>query len=193
MAALALGAEGVAMGTRLMTTKESPLNNAYKKLSIEKEATETLFSDRFDGLFCRVMKTDAAKRAMSRGLDLPASFFNSREITRQLNVPFWKIFANVAASGWKNAKQMAFLANAFKAFRLATEDGDVKDGVLPIGQVTGMVLDGQDDEMGSGGINNFNDTRHHHHRWVPKPINLAGKNKPTMMVWKQISGMCQFV
>jgi enoyl-[acyl-carrier protein] reductase II len=140
-AALALGAEGIAMGTRFMTTKESPLNNVYKKLSVEKAATETLFSDRFDGLLCRVMKTDAAERAMRRGLDLPAAFFNSREITQQLNTPFWKVFAGVVASGWKGAKQMAFLANAFKAFRLATEDGDMKDGVLPIGQVTGLIKD----------------------------------------------------
>jgi len=140
-AALALGAEGVAMGTRFMTTKESPLNNVYKKLSVEKAATETLFSDCFDGLLCRVMKTDAAERAMRRGLDLPAAFFNAREITQQLNTPFWKVFAGVVVSGWKSAKQMAFLANAFKAFRLATEDGDMKNGLLPIGQVTGLIKD----------------------------------------------------
>jgi enoyl-[acyl-carrier protein] reductase II len=45
------------------------------------------------------------------------------------------------ASGWKTARQMAFLANAFKAIRVATEEGDMKDGVLPIGQVTGLVHD----------------------------------------------------
>ena len=32
-AALALGAEGIAMGTRLMTTQESPLHQTFKKLS----------------------------------------------------------------------------------------------------------------------------------------------------------------
>ena len=30
------------------------------------------------------------------------------------------------ASGWKNAMQMAYMANGFKAIRLATEDGDRK-------------------------------------------------------------------
>ncbi len=140
-AALALGAEGVAMGTRLMTTKESPLHNVYKRLSIEKEATDTLFSDRFDGLYCRVMKTDAAQRAIKRGLNLPAAFFNAQEITRQIQVPFWKVFAGVMASGWKTARQMAFLANAFKAIRVATEDGDMNEGVLPVGQVTGFIKD----------------------------------------------------
>ncbi|MFB3925626.1 MAG: NAD(P)H-dependent flavin oxidoreductase [Syntrophales bacterium] len=140
-AALALGAEGVAMGTRLMTTKESPLHDIYKKLSIEKEATDTLFSDRFDGLLCRVMKTDAAVRAIKRGFDLTASFFNSREIARQIDTPYWKLFLGVMSTGWKNAKQLAFMANAFRAIRLATEEGDTKEGVLPTGQVTGLIHD----------------------------------------------------
>ncbi|MCK7539866.1 MAG: hypothetical protein MZV63_57660 [Marinilabiliales bacterium] len=45
------------------------------------------------------------------------------------------------ASGWKNARQLAFMANAFKAIRIATEDGDIKKGVLPVGQVTGLMRD----------------------------------------------------
>jgi hypothetical protein len=45
------------------------------------------------------------------------------------------------ASGWKNARQLAFMANAFKAIRIATEDGDINKGVLPVGQVTGLMRD----------------------------------------------------
>ena len=42
-AALALGAEGIALGTRFMTTKESPLHSVYKKLSMEKDVEDTLY------------------------------------------------------------------------------------------------------------------------------------------------------
>ncbi|MEI7671854.1 MAG: nitronate monooxygenase, partial [Deltaproteobacteria bacterium] len=140
-AALALGAEGVAMGTRFMTTKESPLHAHYKKLSIEKGMMDTLYSTRFDGLGCRVLKTDAAERALRRGLDLSAAFFNSREIAAQLRMPFLKLFVGVLASGWKSARQLAFLANAFKAFRVATEEGDSERGLLPVGQSTGLIHD----------------------------------------------------
>jgi enoyl-[acyl-carrier protein] reductase II len=140
-AALALGAEGVAMGTRFMTTKESPLHEVYKSLSIEKDVTDTLYSKRFDGLWCRVLKTDAAERAIRRGLDIPAALVNSREISRQLQLPYLKVVFGVLASGWKNAIQMAYLANAFKKIRIATEDGDLKTGVLPVGQVTGLIHD----------------------------------------------------
>ena len=48
------------MGTRFMTTKESPLHETFKKLSVEKDVTDTLYSVRFDGLPCRVLDTPAA-------------------------------------------------------------------------------------------------------------------------------------
>lgn len=140
-AALALGAEGAAMGSRFMTTKESPLHDRYKKLSLEKGVDDTLYSARFDGLPCRVMKTHAAKRAIRRGLDLPAAFVNSRQIAAQLHLPYLKLFLGVLASGWKNARQLAFMANGFAAIRRATEEGDVEKGVLPVGQSMGLIRD----------------------------------------------------
>ncbi len=140
-AALALGADGVAMGTRFMTTRESPLHENYKRLSLEKDVTDTIFSRRFDGIWCRVMKTEAAERAIRRGLDIPAAFFNSREITRQLNLPFFKVFFAILASGAQTAVRMAYLANAFKKIRMATERGDTETGVLPVGQSMGLIRD----------------------------------------------------
>jgi enoyl-[acyl-carrier protein] reductase II len=140
-AALALGAEGVAMGTRLMTTRESPLHDHYKTLTQEKDVYDTLFSPRFDGILCRVMKTDAAKKAIKNGLSWPAAFINSQEIAKQVNIPYFKLFLGVLASGYQNARQLAFMANAFKAIKVATEDGDTKTGVLPVGQVQGLIHD----------------------------------------------------
>ena len=87
------------------------------------------------------MKTDAAERAIRRGLDLMAAFGNSREIAAQLHIPYLKLFIGVLASGWKNARQLAFMANGFKAIRLATEEGDREKGVLPVGQVMGLIRD----------------------------------------------------
>ena len=140
-AALALGAEGVALGTRLMTTQESPLHENFKKLSIEKDVTDTLYSTRVDGIWCRVMKTDAAVKAIKRGLDLPAALVNSQDIARQMKMPYLKLFIGILASGLNNAYKMAFMANGFKAFKLATEDGDVEKGILPVGQVMGLIQD----------------------------------------------------
>ncbi|HOM29723.1 MAG TPA: nitronate monooxygenase [Deltaproteobacteria bacterium] len=143
-AALALGADGAAMGTRLMTTKESPLHENYKQLSIQKEVYDTIYSTRFDGLGCRVLDTKAARKAIRQGLNLRKlieAIPNSMIISKQLHLPYFKLFLGVLASGWKNARQLAFMANAFKAIRIATEDGDTVHGVLPVGQATGLMRD----------------------------------------------------
>lgn len=140
-AALALGAEGIALGTRFMTTRESPLHANYKRLSIEKGVEDTLASPRIDGIPCRVLRSEAAQRAVRRGLDPLAAFRNSREIATLMNLPYWKLCLGVLASGWRNARQLAYMANGFKAFRIATEEGDLARGILPVGQVTGLVHD----------------------------------------------------
>ncbi|HNY66399.1 MAG TPA: nitronate monooxygenase [Deltaproteobacteria bacterium] len=140
-AALSLGAEGVAMGTRFMTTKESPLHQNFKDLSRQKDVTDTLYSKRFDGLWCRVLKTDTAERVRKRGLNLPAAFFNAQDIAKSMHLPFLKLFIGVLLSGYKTAIQFAYLANASKTFQAATVEGDLEKGVLPVGQCTGLLKD----------------------------------------------------
>lgn len=140
-AALALGADGVAMGTRLMCTRESPAHERCKQLAIEKGFEDTIYSTRFDGQWCRVMRAPGAERAMKKGLNLPAAALNGREIAKMMNLPYFKLALGVMASGLDNVKRLAFLATAFKAFRIAVEQGDDEHGVLPLGQSTGLVHD----------------------------------------------------
>lgn len=140
-AALALGAEGIAMGTRFMNTKESALHRNFKCLALSKGIQETLYSRRFDGIPCRVLDTPAARRAIARPLNLAVAFFNARIIARQMNLPFAKLCIGVIASGWKTARQLAYFANAFQRVLAATEAGDEAEGVLPTGQSTGLIHD----------------------------------------------------
>jgi len=125
-AAFALGAHGIAMGSRFMTTAESPLHDNFKELSVKKTIYDTIYTERIDGIPCRFMDTKGTRRAKKRGLNLTAALFNSRIISKQLNLPYFKLFLGVLASGPKNAKQMAFLANAYRAASLAAlcDSGD---------------------------------------------------------------------
>jgi len=144
-AALALGAEGISMGTRLMSTRESGLHENYKNLSLEKEIDDTIYGEYFDGLGCRSLKTPAALKAYRRGfLGMPnflAALGNSRDIAKTLNLPYLKLLIGILSSGVKNSVMMAYLANAFKALSLATEQGDMRKGVLTVGQATGLLHD----------------------------------------------------
>jgi NAD(P)H-dependent flavin oxidoreductase YrpB (nitropropane dioxygenase family) len=58
-----------------------------------------------------------------------------------MNMPYLKLFVGILASGYGNAMKMAYLANGFKAFQLATEEGDLDKGILPVGQATGLIHD----------------------------------------------------
>lgn len=144
VAALALGAEGIAMGTRFMTTRESPLHANYKQLSVQKSVYDTLFSKRFDGIDCRVIDSPGARRQLKAGLNpiqLLKALPNSRFIARQMRMPYMKLFFGVLFSGWKTSRQLAYMANGFDSLSRATQDGDVEHGWLTVGQVTGLVKD----------------------------------------------------
>lgn len=140
-AALSLGAEGIAMGTRLMTTKESPLHETYKHLAVEKGAYDTLYSSRFDGLPSRMMKTEAAYKQLKRGLQVFAAFANSADIAKNLKLPYFKLLLSTLKQGWRTSINLAYTANSFKQVNAATVHGNTDFGILPVGQSTGLVHD----------------------------------------------------
>jgi len=63
-AAFALGAEGVQMGTRMVSAAESPVHEAYKNLIVDADATDTVMLSAHHSPAYRVMRT-----AFSEGLE----------------------------------------------------------------------------------------------------------------------------
>jgi len=63
-AALALGAEGISMGSRFIVTKEAPVPEHVKRYLIDKSEEDTVVTDNLTGVRCRVIKNDFAKRIM---------------------------------------------------------------------------------------------------------------------------------
>ncbi len=64
VAALALGAEGVLMGTRFMASKECPLHPKIGQWLLQARETDTLMIERSIQNAARVMKTDYAQRVL---------------------------------------------------------------------------------------------------------------------------------
>jgi enoyl-[acyl-carrier protein] reductase II len=64
-AALALGAEGVQMGTRMVSAAESPVHDNYKNLIVGSAETDTVFLNRFARPGFRVLRT-AYSEALER-------------------------------------------------------------------------------------------------------------------------------
>jgi NAD(P)H-dependent flavin oxidoreductase YrpB (nitropropane dioxygenase family) len=64
LAALALGAAGVTIGTRFLTTKESPLHPLVKESLLQAKETDTMIIDRSIRSARRVLRNPAAERVL---------------------------------------------------------------------------------------------------------------------------------
>jgi enoyl-[acyl-carrier protein] reductase II len=126
IAALALGADGVYMGTRLSMTKESPVHVNSKNLTLQHGMEDTLYSDRFDGLRCRVLDTPQAQKAIRRGMSLPRAFLASLKISRELKMPWIKVLIGLLLQGGPGLLiKLAHFAIAVEAIKKMTIEGDM--------------------------------------------------------------------
>jgi len=82
-AALALGAEGVQMGTRMVSTVESPIHDNWKQAILAAEATDTVFLNQHTSPAMRALRTeyssalefDHERNAMAEFGDIAAVYF----------------------------------------------------------------------------------------------------------------------
>ncbi len=146
-AALALGADAVAMGSRFATTQESPLPwNVKQSISnphIDGGATEsdTVYGKNFDGIPSRVMKTPVSVKANKRPASPPLVIYRALMAAREMNIPLWKAVAGLM-SQWEKMYIIAQFGAATEAIKAATIHGDLeKEGVQFIGQTMGLISD----------------------------------------------------
>lgn len=141
IAALALGADAVAMGTRLAMSRESPVHQRTKEMIRQRGVADTLYSKNFDGLWCRVMDTPAARQATRKPLSLIAAAWRASAAARKLGMPIAKVVLGGLLSQPQALRQLAQFGAATESIRLAIEDGDLDKGVQLIGQAQGLIDD----------------------------------------------------
>jgi enoyl-[acyl-carrier protein] reductase II len=141
VAALALGAGGVSMGTRFLTTRESPLHQNFKNKAVELDIGDTLFSDRFDGIPCRVMKTAAADRMLTSRMNLWQIFKDSFSIAKELKTPYLKLLMQVLSLGPAKIEIMLRMSQMLKMHVITLTTGDLEKGMTGAGMSVGLVHD----------------------------------------------------
>ncbi|MBL4607605.1 MAG: nitronate monooxygenase [Pseudomonadales bacterium] len=141
IAALALGAEGIAMGSRFSISQESPIHENTKRTVLSKSIEDTLYTSKFDGMDCRVMKSERALQISKRPINLVRALKNSFQLAEQLRMHWIKLFLGALIMGPKTLIQLARAANATEALDLAIKQGDCENGVHLIGQVQGRIHD----------------------------------------------------
>jgi len=144
-AALVLGADAISMGTRFMLTQESLVHENFKQLCLRATEQDTLYSDVFDGLPGRALKSPGAEAMMKKGFSLLESARSALEVKRILKLPLWKFlglsWTMMTSEEGKGPLILARSANGAIRHLKAINEGDEKEGFLFAGQSVGGIQD----------------------------------------------------
>ena len=144
IAALAYGADGIAMGTRFLLTAESRVPDDIKSRYTAASVFDTVVTTALDGAPQRVIRTetvDGLEKAPTV-LKLPAALRRALTFRKQTGTPLGDLVKEGLAmrrSQDLTWAQLAMAANAPMLIKAALVDGDPTVGVLPTGQVTGVI------------------------------------------------------
>lgn len=146
VAALGYGAEGIAMGTRFLLTKESPVPDAVKSFYLSKAVTDTVVTTKVDGVPHRVLRTAFVEQLERSGAatGLWRAIRNALAFRKLTGTPLRAMVREGLAMkrtlelSWA---QVLMAANTPMMLRAAMVEGDLRYGVMASGQVVGVIDD----------------------------------------------------
>lgn len=143
VAALAWGADGIAMGTRFLLTSDSRVPEPVKQRYLATNLHQTTVTSTIDGKPQRVISTSfvkALERAhLSRFLRSAFSAWRFRRSTGTSIGVFVRHALALRDNQDLSWRQLALAANAPMMTKTALVDGKLSAGILPTGQVVGLI------------------------------------------------------
>ena len=146
VAALAFGAEGIAMGTRFVMTRESPVPETTLQRYDDAHVTDVILSTALDGLPQRMIENELTRDLEHGGniRRLVMAIRNAFALRRETGATISELMRSGLAMR-KNQKltnaQTILSANAPILARIAMNDGNPAQGYLPSGTVAGLLDD----------------------------------------------------
>jgi NAD(P)H-dependent flavin oxidoreductase YrpB (nitropropane dioxygenase family) len=146
VAALAYGAAGIAMGTRFLLTKESPVPEASAKRYFDATADDILVTTQIDGMPQRVVVNELVARLertnpVVRLVRAIQSALEYRKLSGASIPDLLRSAFSMRRSEKLTRAQMLMAANAPILVRKAMVEGDAAGGVLPSGTVAALIQD----------------------------------------------------
>lgn len=145
-AALTFGADGIAMGTRFMMTSDSPVPDVTKARYVGSEVTKIPVSTKLDGLPQRMIMNGTLadlEKASKLGM-LITAMKNGLKYKAQTGMSMGETIKTawgMAAKTDMTLGQTMMAGNAPMIIQRAMVDGKPDEGVLPSGQVAGIIND----------------------------------------------------
>jgi NAD(P)H-dependent flavin oxidoreductase YrpB (nitropropane dioxygenase family) len=147
VAALAYGADGIAMGTRFLLTSDSPVPTVVQREYLARSTADTTVTRQVDGVPHRVIRTpliDRLESSSGRVTALPRAVANALRFRRLTGLGVGDMVREGLAmrrSGRLTWAQMLMAANTPMLIKASMVDGDVGSGILPSGQIVGLIDD----------------------------------------------------
>ncbi len=146
VAALAYGAEGIAMGTRFLLTSDSAVGQQVKDVYLGKGVADTVVTTEVDGVPHRVLRTEFVEELLtSRTLGRLARAGKNAIAFQKLSGTPWKAVVTEGLAMRKSAElslsQLVMAANTPMLLKAAMVDGRPDLGVMASGQVVGVIDD----------------------------------------------------
>jgi NAD(P)H-dependent flavin oxidoreductase YrpB (nitropropane dioxygenase family) len=144
VAALSYGAAGVAMGTRFLLSAESRVPDAVKRVYLETPVTGTVVTTKVDGAPQRVVRTDLVDHLEGQSWlrSLPRAMRSAFAFRQETGTSLTALLHEGRAMKHGNDltwSQVVMAANAPVMTKAALVDGRTDVGVLPTGQVVGVI------------------------------------------------------
>ena len=148
-AALAYGAAGIAMGTRFLLTSDSPVAGVVKRAYLASDVTGTLVTSRADGVPHRLLRTPLVERLDRAGaagrLSGVVRSARSASAFRRASGQTWPELIREGRAMRRGSGltwgQVLMAANTPVLLRAAMADGRPEAGLMPAGQVAGLIGD----------------------------------------------------
>lgn len=146
VAALAWGADGVAMGTRFLLCAESRVPEAVKGRYVAAGVTDTIVTTAIDGAPQRVIRTEVVEHIerAPRLLRFPRALAAALRFRKDTGTPLRALVREGLAMKRNQGltwSQVALAANAPMLIKASMVEGRLDVGILPSGQVTGEITD----------------------------------------------------
>ena len=147
VAALAYGADAVAMGTRFLLTSDSSVPDAVKDFYLGHGVTDTVVTTEVDGVPHRVLRTKLVDTLESTGgklTSIPRALTNALRFKRMTGLgmrEMWEEGNAMRTAMDLTPSQMVMAANTPMLLKAGLVDGDLDSGVLASGQVVGVLDD----------------------------------------------------
>ena len=143
-AALSYGAAGVAMGTRFLLTQESTVPEAVKQEYLARGLQDTVVSVKVDGMPHRMLNTELVEKLEHSGgwRGLSAAVGNAAKFKSMTGMKWSTLMRDGLAMrktkdlSWS---QVVMAANSAMLTKAGLVEGRTDAGVLPAGQVTGII------------------------------------------------------